>query len=165
MPWANASRRELEFDHGLDAQPRRRPHIGWTDAEALAGLTLGRSSVVVPRTRRGADAALVIETIKLLEPATAALVIANGRAGSRPDWLPGIVPRQVPVRKRCRKRHRKVAALVWAPCDPSAIRAARDAYRRWHRGVALVMERLDHGLEGWEIRGFAAPGEPWLTTA
>lgn len=160
LPWANARDRELAFDSGLTARPRKAPHVTWGTAEACAGLRFDGRSLRAMMTP-GPDASRVLLAIGRLEPGTAALVIACGRAGIRPDWMPGVEPRQVQRAKRCRKKHRKIAVPVWEPCSPDTIRVARDAYRRWRAGVAEVWRQLADALESWEIDGFAAPIDPW----
>lgn len=161
LPWTCIRDAELSFDQGLTARPRRPPDVSWTIAEACAGLRFsGRGAR--PLMDPGPDAVRVLAAIGMLEPAAAALVIACGRAGIRPDWMQGVVPRQVPGRrKRCRKKHRKITVMVWEPCSPESLRAARDDYRRWRAGVATVARQLENALEAWEIAGIFAPVDPW----
>jgi len=161
LPWANARDRELAFDKGLSAKPRTRLLGDWGLAAACAGLSVGVRALYSPMMEPGPDAALVLMAIGRLEPAIAALVIACGRAGIRPDWMPGVEPRPVERTRRSRRRHRKVVCVAWEPCSPESLRAARAAYQHWHSGVRLLAMLLAGALESWEICGFAAPSEPW----
>lgn len=161
LPWGNARDRDLAFDRGVTAKPRSAPHVGWGVAEVCAGLSVNGRALVRPQRNPGPDAIRVLVEIGMLDPARAALVIACGRASIRPDWMPGVTPREVRRVKRTGKKRRRIAIVEWSPCSPEAIRAAREAYRRWHSGVAAVARRLDGELDGWEIQGFTAPAEPW----
>lgn len=162
LPWANAADRELAFDRGITAKPSRPPHVTWSEAEVCAGLRLANGRALYGKMMPGPDGARVLTAIAMLEPATAAMVIACGRSKIRPDWMPGIEPRRVPRVRLARKRRRKVITMVWEPCDPGVIRAARNAYRRWHCAVDQIRWDLQPTLESWEICGFAAPAAPWL---
>ena len=160
LPWGGTRDRELMFDQGLTAKAKRKPHVDWATAEACAGIAFnGRP--IRSRMTPGPDGARVLLAIGMLDPAAAALVLACGRGGIRPDWMPGVEPRLVAKSKRCRKGHRRRLAAVWEPCSPEAIRLARDAYRRWHAALTRLADQLDGALDVWEIAGFAAPGEPW----
>lgn len=160
LPWLRAGDRELAFDRGFDAMPRRRPNIGWVLAEACAGLHFagrGNWAMMSP----GPDAAQVVAAIRRLPADVAAMVIACGRAGIRPDWMEGVEPRQVPKSRRDRRRHRRGRVMVWEPCHPDAICQARDAYRRWWHGIVQVSASVGP-LAQWEISTILAPPEPWL---
>ena len=165
LPWQNASRLALDINDGLTARPRRRQMATRAEFEAQAGMNTPRTGLVTPPRRPSRDALRVISAIMALGGATASLVVACGHSGIRPNWLPGVEPRQVPIVKRNGRRHKKghrpIIVMVWKPCEPAAIRAAREAYRRWHGGVAAVARAVDGALDAWEISGFAAPAEPW----
>jgi hypothetical protein len=161
LPWDRARDRELAFDQGLSARPRRRPPTSWALASACAGIRLeGRPTPAIMQP--GPDAELVIEAIKALEGGAAEIVIACARGRCRPDWFEGVEPRQV---ERPRKHQRGANCghhgSTWSPCSPAQIRAARDRYRCWHAALGRLASVLAGRLEAWEINGPAAPAEPW----
>lgn len=156
LPWRGCSERELAFDHGYTVLPKG------CSREFHGGATLLRRPIEP-------DAALVIEAVKALDPAIAAVVIACARERIRPDWMEGVEPRQVAttvyghvrVGKRRKRRGRPARVVVWQPCDPGVIRAAREVYARWHAALAVLAHELRGQLNGFAINGFAAPAAPW----
>lgn len=162
LPWDLARNRELAFDGGVTAQLRRKPRMGWSLAEACAGLRLGGSPMPA-MMKPGRDAERVVLAVRRLDPADAATVIACARAKIRPDWMPGVAPRLVerPRSHRKCKPGQKRSRMVWEPCDPGAVRAARGIYTRWHAAVRTLADTLRGVLDQWEINGFAASAEPW----
>lgn len=108
------------------------------------------------------DAERVLAALERLDPFTLAIVRVNARRGGRPDCMAGVEPRLVPVLRRSKKKHRKVAAgHRWEPCSPQAICAARELYGRWHAALQRLAATLDGQLIGFSINGFAAPAAPW----
>lgn len=107
------------------------------------------------------------------------------RAGLTPDWMPGAVPRCVPVDiKRNRHGDRAVSVVVgtervlvkgrWRnvevrACpvtfrpDASQIEAARHAYRAWWQALCWIRETLIAGrlLREVEVTAAMQPGRPW----
>lgn len=160
LPWHGIRDMELSYNQGLTARPRRRPIVEWEIAEACAGIRHNGRPLLATRTPSG-DAETVLSAIKHLDPAIAAIVIACARSKIRPDWMEGVVPIQVKQHKRHRTKHRRVTVLVWKPCDPQMVLAARDVYSRWHHAVSGICDVLNGMLEEWEITGFVAPQEPW----
>lgn len=156
LPWHGVSERELMYDHGYTVVPRHcsREYRG-------GGAVLARAT--------DDDAATVIAAIKGLDGAIAAVVIACARSGIRPDWMAGVEPRLVPrsayAKTRGKKRHRRAVQMVWVPCHPDAIRAAREIYQRWHLALQRLMSELAGELGAWEINAFSAPAEPWAVDA
>lgn len=149
LPWRGVSERELMFDYGYTAIPEGAPGGFRSGCERLRQVV-------------DDDAATVIAAIEALGWPASRLVVANGKAGIQPNWLEGIEPRLVPVKKRCGKKHRKVVVgHRWEPCHPQAICAARDAYRDWHSGLRRLAAVLGDSLIAWRINGFAAPEAPW----
>ena len=162
LPWEIARPDELAFDRGLTANLRRRPSGNWVLAEACAGLT-HRGRPLMARMSPGPDGAIVIDAIKSLPPATAAIVLRCARAGIQPDWMdvvPKLVPKRVYGKRRGKKRHRATIAMVWT-VDPEAICAARRLYSMWHEGIERVADMVSGELQGFRINGFAAAAAPW----
>ncbi len=152
LPWRGVSERELAFDHGYTVIPKG------CGLDYRGGHTLLRRAI-------SDDAAIVVEAIKSLEPRVAAMVIACGRECIRPNWLPGIEPRQVAKRvygaRKRKRRGRPAVVMTWVPCDPSVIRAARSAYEQWHAALLILVSQLDGALAGLAIKGLEAPARPW----
>lgn len=161
FPWYGVRDMDLSYNQGLTVRPRRRPIVPWEIAEACAGISHNGRPLLARRMPSG-DAEAVLSAIKHLHPAVAAVVIACARSKIRPDWMEDIEPVQVIQHKRHRTKHRSVSVLVWKPCDPMAILAAREIYTRWYGALNSVRERLDGVLDSWEIVSFSAPSEPWV---
>lgn len=164
LPW----RRDTVFDLTLNPYTvrLRRQHVGWALAETYVGLRLnaenGRQVVERhPARPLPRDARIVLDAVMALDGATAATVIACARAHIRPDWMPGVEPRQVERMERCRKKHRSVRRVVWEPCSPEQIRAVRAVYSRWHEALTATAKMLRDELSEWRINGFAAAVAPW----
>lgn len=166
LPWDRTRDRELAFDRGLTAKYRRRPPANWSLAAACAGIRIeGRA--VPALMQPGPDVVRVIEAIKRLDGGVAEVVIACARAKRRPDWFEGIEPQRVartiyPRRRNGRLAHRQVTLMVWSPCDPGKIRAARQVYAAWHAALGRLAGELDGRLDAWQVNGFRAPASPWL---
>lgn len=157
LPWSGVSDKELAMDHGWTAIPKG------VSREYHARELLLRCKGGIPF-----DAMTIVEAVKALEPSIASMVIACARKAIRPDWCRDIVPRQVPKTvswrsksKKKKKGHRSHTTLVWTPCSPEAICAARDAYQRWHQGMAGLATALAGVLKHWQTIGFSAPRAPW----
>lgn len=167
LPWDRTRDQELAFDRGHTAQLRRRPPASWVLAEACAGVRVaGRPLPVMMQP--GPDAELVLLAVRRLgDPAVAGVVIACARAKIRPDCMLGVEPRRVerPLSWRKARRGQPRVRMVWEPCDPAAIRAAREVYRRWHAALGRLADELRGALDEWQINGLAAPAEPWLEVA
>lgn len=163
LPWVRDDERELSFDRGLTVCPRRRPKVTWFEAEACAGLSFGTPRPRHPRRDPGTDAARIIAAIRRLDPRAAAMVIACGREKMRPDWKPGIEPRQVERKRSWRKcrRGQKRTHQVWEPCSPAAVQAARNAYSQWRAALVRLSAALDGVLDGYQIAGIGAAAAPW----
>ena len=107
------------------------------------------------------------------------------RAGLTPDWMPGAVPRCVPVDTR-RNRHgdRAVSVVVgtaqvlirrkWRTVEvracpvtfsphPEQIEAARKAYKDWWQALGWVRDGLADGgmLREVEVKGVLPKARPW----
>ena len=107
------------------------------------------------------------------------------RAGMTPDWMPGAVPRCVPLNTRrnqhgeravtevvgvervqYRGRWRSVEVLacpvVWTP-HPQQIEGARQAYEDWWQALGWVREGLAEGgmLRDFEVTGVRPKERPW----
>lgn len=165
------------------------------EARIEEALALGRrqgEGVRVDRSFGGSDPAHDAEMVatvmrKMLDWDLALIVAEHARAGSAPEWdlgEPQLVPQAWGRRNhlgqmakadvlcieemvvRGRKRRRKVE---WVPCrwcpDPARIAAARDAYRRWHGGLALLAEGLRTvKLERHRVTHELPPAAPWEET-
>jgi hypothetical protein len=108
------------------------------------------------------------------------------RAGLTPDWMPGAVPRCVPVETRrnqhgvqattvavgtervlTRGKWRSVEVLVcpvtWSP-HPGKIEGARRGYDEWWRALDWVRDGLAAGgmLREIEVTGAIPKSQPWL---
>lgn len=160
LPWRNPSDNDLALDHGWNCIPK-----GTRGLYRQSGGVLLKASGGI-----SGDAATVVAGIRGLPARMASLVIAHAREQSRPNPLVGIVPGRVektvswrkakkkPGRK---KGHRPVKELVWFPCSPEAICAARQDYVSWHNGLTHLSASLDGKLTYCRVRGFAAPERPW----
>jgi hypothetical protein len=109
------------------------------------------------------------------------------RAGLTPDWMPGAVPRCVPVEvKRNQYGERATTVVVgtervlsrgkWRTVEvlacpvtfsphPQQIEAARRAYSEWCKALNWVLEGLQAGglLREIEIKHVMPSGSPWET--
>lgn len=166
LPWMRDNWRALTLNP-YTVQPRRRPITSWTLAVACAGQRLrvgaGRPAMMMP----GSDGERVLAAIAGLgDPALCEMVRVCARRRIRPDWKEGVEPVRrpragYPRRRNGARRGRPVVRLVWEPCSPDQIRAARAAYSRWHRALTSLAETLQSELSEWQINGFAAPAAPW----
>lgn len=163
LPWRRDDDRELTLNP-YDARPKRRDKIGWATAEVYALTINGRTRVLAPRLRvPGADAERVMVAIAMLgDSALSEQVRACARSRIRPDWMPGVVPVRVEDSRRCRRKHKRMRRFRWSPCSPEDVRAAREAYARWHAALCRLATELDGELAGWRVEGPAAPAAPWL---
>ena len=169
LPWDRTPERELAFDQGLTARPRRRARGNWALAEACAGLRLNTGRALPARRTPGSDAELILDAIRRLDPKTAATILACARGKTRPDWMQGVEPVQVEKKQSWRKvkkghpRSRKIwiDPLTGKRCHPDEIRAAREVYTRWHAGLTALARALDGKLSGFIINGLSAPASPW----
>ena len=109
------------------------------------------------------------------------------RAGMTPDWLPGVVPRCVPVETKCnqhgvrsttvvvgierglhRGRWRNVEVLacpvMWRP-HPEQIASARRGYEDWWQSLDWVRDGLVAGgmLREVELDKAMPKVRPWLS--
>jgi hypothetical protein len=109
------------------------------------------------------------------------------RAGMTPDWMPGVVPRCVPVETKCnqhgeraitivvgtervltRGKWRKVEVLAcpvtWRP-HPEQIASARRGYEDWWHALDWVRDGLVVGsmLREIEVTAAMPRGYPWKT--
>ncbi len=165
LPWSRDGEGDLSFDHGLTAKLRRRPKIGWATAQVTAGLWRAGRPLSASVTPHG-DIAVVIDAIKHLPPAIAAMVLACARSGIRPDWMPGVEPKMVQKhlykRRHGKRRGRHVPHLVMVwDIEPATVRAARDAYAQWHQALTAMAVVLPASLSRWQVRGIGAPASPW----
>lgn len=160
LPWSRSRDRELMFDHGVTAKPRKKRQPG----VALA-VAIHRPRALPARMDPGPDAGLVLEEVRRLDPWTASIILVNARRQSRPDWMEGVEPKRIAKRKRSRRRKRRGRGgyqTVWVwDVDPLTIRACREIYARWHVGLSRLAERLADRLARFKIKGFAAPVTPW----
>ena len=118
---------------------------------------------------------------------TAIRVAELARAGLTPDWMPGAVPRCVPVEMKrnqhgaratatvvgterilVRGRWRTVEVLAclvtWAP-HPQQIEAARRGYNDWWQALGWIREALVEGgmLRTVEVTGAMPKRRPWAS--
>lgn len=117
---------------------------------------------------------------------TAIRIAELARAGQREDWMPGAVPRCVPVEWRPCKHgmrartevvgrevvvHRGQRRTVERRCcpvtfdpHPRKIEAAREGYNRWWHGIAAVRQVLlrEGRLVDHVLTGELPPAAPWL---
>jgi hypothetical protein len=174
LGWRRDGDRELSYDRGITAKPRKRPHVGWIEASASAGgsvkIPAGRGAVMA-HTKPDPDCEAVLAALDRLDAWTQSVITANARAKRRPDWMEGVEPRLVAKRsyakrrkKRGAGRYRKpVTKMVWT-IDPAVIRAAREIYSRWHVGLERLIPMLEGELSGFRINGLTAPSTPWEMT-
>jgi hypothetical protein len=161
LPWRRDNWRELTLNP-YTAQLRRRPPGNWSLAVACAGTSFSLGTGAPAMRIPGSDAELVMLAIAGLgDPVLCEIVRGCARSRIRPDWRPGIVPRRVARMERSRRSHRRVQRLYWVPCSPDEVRAARDAYSRWHAALLRLSRALNGRLSEWQIIGLGAPGEPW----
>ena len=136
------------------------------------------------------DAEVVAATLASMPDALGGLRMAIrvaelARAGMTPDWMPGAVPRCVPVevrrnqhgeravtevvgleRVQYRGRWRTVEVLAcpvtWTP-HPQQIESARQAYDDWRQALGWVREGLaeEEMLRSFEVTGAMPRGRPW----
>jgi hypothetical protein len=145
-------------------KPRKRAHVTWLEAEAMAGIRFeGKAPPALMRP--GPDAELVIAAIKHLDAAIAATIFACARAKIRPDCMIGVVPKRVAkasygYKRNGKRRGRPVITMVW-DVDPRAICRARDHYLAWHAALTRLISELQDRLSGFRINGFSAPTSPW----
>lgn len=164
MPWMVD--RDLDFNRGLTARPRRAGEGGWATSEMCAGMSAGKTRMRIP-VPINPQAELVIEAVKRLHPRAAALIITHGRKRSRPDEMLGVEARPRPVwvvRKvkgvltpfpkvasRDRYGNYGYCVLEWV-VSPETIRAAREDGRLWREGLLKVAAALDGlTINGWLI--------------
>ena len=107
------------------------------------------------------------------------------RAGLAPDWMPGAVPRCVPVEVRCNQHGERAITIVvgteriqtrgkWRTVEvlacpvtfsphPHQIEAARRAYHDWWRALGWVGEGLIAGgmLRDIEVTAAMPKAKPW----
>ena len=107
------------------------------------------------------------------------------RAGLTPDWMPGAVPRCVPVEVKRNQHGERAATIVvgtervlsrgkWRTVEvlacpvtfsphPEQIEAARRAYDHWWQALAWVQEGLLAGamLQDLEVTALMPKGRPW----
>lgn len=110
------------------------------------------------------------ETVATL--ATDELVIRCAETYTRPDWLPGAVPRAVPVLDARGRPLREYepwdhnrnygwCRVVW-PVTAQQIDAARARYTHWHAElVRLARHRGVQRLLAWRVTGPQIPAAPW----
>lgn len=160
LPWRNPTDDDLALDHGWTCVPKATRGL----YRQSGGLLLKASGGI------SGDAAIIVAEIKALPARMAALVIDHAREQSRPNPLVGVIPerieRTVSWRKAKRKRgrkagHRPVKQLVWFPCSPEAICAAREDYTLWHEGLNRLVATLSGKLTYCRISGFFASSRPW----
>jgi hypothetical protein len=109
------------------------------------------------------------------------------RAGLTPDWMPGAVPRCVPVEVKRNQHGERAATIVvgtervlsrgkWRTVEvmacpvtfsphPQQIEAARRAYLKWCQALGWVLEGLQAGglLREIEIKQVMPSRTPWET--
>lgn len=159
VSYRNTTRQALWFNHGYTAIPKG-CHNRFAGGEMSVNL----------RSASAEDAKRVVAAVEALDPWSAAIVSRCAKKANRPDCFAGVEAREVETRTypkrrgrngRKRKVHKAVVTKRWEPCHPSAIRAAREIYERWHAAVARLAQQLDGRLTDWSISGFAAPAAPW----
>jgi hypothetical protein len=108
------------------------------------------------------------------------------RAGLTPDWMPGAIPRCVPVEVKRNQHGERAATIVvgteriltrgkWRSVEvlvcpvtfsphPEQIDAARRAYDDWRQALAWVQEGLLAGgmLREVEVTAVMPKGRPWM---
>lgn len=107
------------------------------------------------------------------------------RAGLTPDWMPGAVPRCVPVEVKRNQHGERAATIVvrtervltrgrWRTVevlacpvtfspDPRQIEAARQAYADWRQALGWIRDCLTSGsvLRDTEVTSTMPKNEPW----
>jgi hypothetical protein len=139
-----------------------------------------------------ADAEVIAATVAGLPDSLGGIRMAIrvaelARAGLTPDWMPGVVPRCVPVEtKRNQHGERAVTEVVgiervltrgkwrtvevlacpvtWRP-HPEQIASARRGYEDWWQALDWVRDGLMGGgmLRDMEVTGSLPKGRPWGT--
>jgi hypothetical protein len=111
------------------------------------------------------------------------------RAGLTPDWMPGAVPRCVPVEVKRNQHGERVTTVVvgtervitrgrWRTVEvlacpvtfsphPQQIEAARQAYRNWWQSLGWLQAELrsSHLLRELEVSALMPAEEPWSRNA
>jgi hypothetical protein len=164
MPWMVD--RELAFNKGLTARPRRAGEGGWATSEMCAGMGAGKTRMRIP-VPINPQAEIVIEAVKRLHPRAAALIITHGRKRTRPDELLGVEARLRPawvlrkvkgvmtpfpkIASRDKYGHYGYCVLEWT-ISPEVIRVAREDGRLWREGLLKLAAALDGlTINGWLI--------------
>lgn len=114
------------------------------------------------------DAEAVHEQVVQFPALEVGLMITHAKAGDRPDWMPGAVPRCVPIQRSNgrpkmeydAKGKRPVFCPVVYDPDPSVIAFQRSVYTAWHAALQALSNWLD-GLSSYQVEGPAAPAVPW----
>jgi hypothetical protein len=153
QPFRGVSDRALMMNYGFTAIPK-----------GAGGSYAGGDALL--RYPAQQDATTIIAAINALDGWSRAIIRVNAIAAIRPDCMIGVQPRRLPVRKRCGKKHRKVVVgHRWDPVSPATLVTIREIYTTWWRAVDRLRGHLADQLNDWQITGFLAPEQPWLTLA
>lgn len=100
------------------------------------------------------------------------LVIQHAQAASRPDWMPGVVIRCVPVLNKRGKPTMEYANVeksrplycyyTWTPCRPEHLALARGLWVAWWDAVETVRIVLGRQLRR-SLTGPREAREPWVS--
>lgn len=118
------------------------------------------------------DAEVVDDVVQSMRPAYAQLLVRYGKAGARPDWMPGVVAKMGPMLNYKGKptmiydqsgKHAigcRVVSLVWS----AAIEHARAEYAMWWDALCILADRLNQKpdqLASYRVARPSAPYLPW----
>lgn len=117
------------------------------------------------------DAEAIHDAVRALPGRMIGLVIVHAKAGTRPDWMEGAVPRVVPIRREngkvmVERDHNRNA--IWCPFRivplPSRIAFQRAVYTLWWDALdAIASSPLT--LEDHKMLPMGEPREPWILNA
>lgn len=120
------------------------------------------------------DAEAVHDAVRTLKPPWIGLVIDCAKTGSVPDWMPGAVPKPVPVPRGDGKprmeyhdpgtRRKPAYCLLRYDPEPEHLAFVRRVYVEWWDAMAALVAKLPD-LEDHAVSGPSVPREPWLRSA
>lgn len=139
---------------------------GWSVPLPSAALWTDEDAMVV---RQAIDALAALPG----QGDAAALLIMNGRAGTRPDWCEEgegqwVQERDGQGRPRwdwadpVNRTGEKKARMVIEGTRPELVRFHRAQYAVWHEAMKALVTPLNAVMAGHEAIGPFAPAEPWL---
>lgn len=116
------------------------------------------------------DAEAVHSAVLTLPELACGLVIMHGVAGTRPDWMPGAVPKPEAIRRKngkpklvyfdAMKRKPSYCPIRYVP-EPGRLTMSRSMYEAWWEALGGLAEVLT-GLRDYEVHPVTAVQAPWL---